>query len=377
MLQTLYSTDSKGKVRQWDVESIGNEMVVTFGVVGGKMQEKRTTCKAKNVGKSNATTPEQQAQIEAKAKWTFQIDREDYHYDVTLANRQLRPMLALDYLKVPHRVIWEDAVCQPKLDGVRLTVGRRFRDEPSHEMMTRKGEVYKVEHLVSSTTKLLEIVNQLCDGRCLALDGEAYIHGMALQNIYSLVKKYHAGDTEQIEYWLFDLVIPDMTFIERHDILQKAFQRFALSDADGSQLKLVNYKNIEHEDGMKYMHGEYTFEGFEGLMIRHGSSQYGIATRSPDLFKCKHFLDEEARIIEIWEDSNGNAMFTCLQKNGKICNVTPKRSHIVRKQILLEKDEWIGKWINVKYQEKTVDGVFQFPVGLDIRDCDDDGNPLI
>ena len=119
--RTLYSTDSKGKIRQWSITTSGDTYTVEHGVKDGKLQTKDTKCKAKNVGRSNATTPEEQAILEAQAKWVFQVNRDDYHWDVTKANRQIRPMLAMDYLKVSHRVDWEQAVSQPKLDGVRLT----------------------------------------------------------------------------------------------------------------------------------------------------------------------------------------------------------------------------------------------------------------
>jgi len=378
--ETLYSTDSKGKVRQWSVRVEGDSYIVTHGVKDGKLQEKVTKCKPKNAGKKNATTPEEQAALEAQAKWTFQVEREDYHPDVNLANRQIRPMLALDYLKVPHRVDWENAVAQPKLDGVRLTVGRRFRDEDGHEMMTRKGEIYMVPHLVDPTVEFLGMVNEICNGRCLALDGEAYIHGMSLQSILSRVKKYHRGMTEEIKFYLFDLIIPGFSFYQRYNILQRAFTMYIEKyDPNHEYLtvfSLVPTDIITCDEDMKTLHGIYTEAGFEGLMIRHNDSYYGIAQRSPDLFKYKHFKDDEAKIIDVWEDKNGNAMLTCLQKNGKECKVTPKRTHEVRKQMVERKDEYIGKWITCKFQAYTDDDVMQFPIGKDLRECNDEGEPI-
>lgn len=371
--KTLFSTDSVGRVRQWNTFADGADIVVRHGVVGGKITEKRKTAKPKNIGKINETTAEEQAIIECEAKHIFQIDREDYHPVIELANRQLRPMLALDYHKVPHRVMWNQALAQPKLDGLRLTVGRRFRDEEGHEMMSRKGEVYVVPHLVEPTKDLLALVNTLCDNRCLALDGEAYIHGMPLQQITSLARKYREGETEKLQYWLFDLVIPDMPFAERYGILRKALKSYYRNTV----FELVPVHDISNETEMKYNHGMYTELGFEGLMIRHADSEYGIAKRSPDLFKYKHFFDEEACINDVWEDDNGNAMLTVTQKNGMVCKVTPKRTHEERKVMLEERDQYLGKWITVKYQTLTDDGVFQFPVGLGLRECDSDGNPLL
>lgn len=370
--QTLYATDSKGKIRQWSISTEGDTYTVVHGVKDGKMQSKSTKCKAKNTGKANATTPEEQAVLEAQAKWTFQVDRDDYHWDVTKANRQIRPMLALDYLKVPHRVNWKQVTAQPKLDGVRLTYGRRYREEPGHEAMTRKGETYTVPHLTDPTKRLLSIVNSLCDNKCLALDGEAYIHGMSLQNIMRLVKKYRKGETEKVQYHLFDLVIPGSTFAKRYTILQKALELYG----HANYFVLVPCTPISNEADMITLHGKYTEQGYEGAILRHVDAEYGIAKRSPDLFKYKHFMDDEARITDVWEDSNGNAMVTVIQKNGKECKVTPKRTHEERKAMLTQKDKLIGQWITCKFQAYTDDEIMQFPIGMALRKCNDAGVPI-
>lgn len=389
-LPPVYIRDSKGKERMWSVTTEGANVVVSHGMVGGKIQEKVTLAKAKNIGKTNETTPEQQALLEAQSKWNHQVNREDYHQNIELAGRQLRPMLALDYNKVPHRVKWNEAIAQPKLDGLRLTVGNRLVPggyiPGEFEMLTRKGEVYDVHHLVDPCNSLLVRVNQITGGRCIALDGEAYLHGMSLQQIVSRAKRYQRGLTEQLEFHLFDLVIPGMGFEERHAVLTEAL--FSC-DYDPRLLQLVQCSDLEGEAHMKFLHGIYTQNGYEGLMIRHANSAYGIAQRSPDLFKYKHFHDDQFRIVDVWEDNNGNAMFTCEIFEGQklTCHdhvatatatfgCTPKRTHVERKLMLVNKADYIGKWIKVKYQDLTDDKMPSFPVGLELRECDDHGNPL-
>ena len=391
MLPKLFTYDSKGKAREWSVRTEGAQVIVSHGLVGGKITEKVTTSKAKNIGKVNETTPEEQAILEAKSKWTFQIEREDYHEDIEMSGKQLRPMLALDYLKVPHRVKWEDALSQPKLDGLRLVSGFRYIDMRSDEfeMMTRKGESYKVPHLIEPCIELLGIVNQLVDGKCLALDGEAYIHGMPLQKITSLARKYQKGKTEQLEFHLFDLVIPDMSFGERYKVLSKALGQFRQLNPDVKVFDIVPTHTISPKT-LDETQGRYMKSGYEGLMIRHKSSRYGIAQRSPDLFKYKQFFDDEFRIIDVWEDLNGNAMFKCettigqklssedhIVEHSLTFDVTPKRTHDERKEMLNNRESYIGSWLTVKYQALTIDKLPQFPVGLAIRECDDSGSPLV
>ncbi len=384
---TLFIRDSKGKERQWTVWTEDANVIVEHGLVTGKKTQKKIVAKAKNIGKANETTPAEQALLEAQAKWTFQVQREDYHQNINMAGLQLRPMLALDYLKVPHRVRWDSAVAQPKLDGLRLTAGNRYTDgrESPFEMMTRKGETYSVPHMTDPCIELLGIVNSLCDGKCIALDGEAYIHGMPLQQITSRARKYQKGLTEELQYWLFDLIIPGMTFEDRYDLIHQSLSQIGSNDL----FNVVPVDKLD-SDNINTLQGAYMELGYEGLMIRHADSEYGIASRSPDLFKYKQFFDDEFCIIDVWEDNNNNAMFTVEIRDGQKlkCNdhvsterltfdCTPKRTHDERKAMLANADDFIGKWITVKYQALTDDGKPQFPVGLAIRECDENGNPLV
>lgn len=376
-LPTLYQYDKKGRVRQWRTWADGDTVFVEHGMQGGKLQVKTTKCKAKNVGKANATTPEEQAVLESKAKWVFQIQREDYAEDVEESGKQLRPMLALDYTKVPHRVNFENAYGQPKLDGLRLIVGRQRIDEnhgDNHLMMTRKGEQYQVPHLVEPTMWLLHSINTdpLVNGRCLGLDGEAYLHGLPLQTITSYARKYQSGKTETLEFHLFDLIIPGMSFENRYSLLWAY-----LGNHNYEHLDLVPSTRINDKDHLKQLHDEYAGQGYEGIMIRHGHSEYEIGDRSPHLFKYKEFLETEVKIVDMWEDLNQNAMWSCVTKDGHEIDVTPKRTHKERKEMLLNPDQWIGQWVTIKYQQETVDGKPQFAVGLGIRECDDEGNPIV
>ena len=84
-LPILYKRDAKGRVRQWSVEAMHGNVHVSHGLQDGKLVMQPTSCKPKNVGKSNETTAVKQAALEAAAKHRIQIEREDYHEDVELS----------------------------------------------------------------------------------------------------------------------------------------------------------------------------------------------------------------------------------------------------------------------------------------------------
>ena len=371
----LYKFDTKGKVRVWWVYSDQGTFIVQHGLDGGKIQKKITKCKGKNIGKSNETTPEQQADKEAKSKWLVQIEREDYAEDVKDSGNQIRPMLAHDYLKVPHRVNFEKTIVQRKLDGLRLISGYRWDGSSNIELMTRKGENYDIPHFEYPIERLLDIINFDMQIKCQGLDGEAYIHGMKLQKIISLARK-NKPESIELKYYLFDLVIFDIPFNERWNVLDNALIRYEEKYGDYHPFVLVENTIVYNEVTMKEVHDEFTGEGYEGAIIRHIDGLYKKG-RSADLFKYKHFFDIETKIIDMFEDNNGNAMFVVRLKSGLTQNLTPKRTHKERKQMLLEPEKWIGQWINTRYQDETEDGKLTFATGRELRECDDEGNPLV
>lgn len=387
-LSTLYLKDSKGKVRVWSVHTEGADVVVTYGQQDKKMVEKRTTAKPKNMGKKNETTAEEQAQLEAQSKWTKQVEREDYNEDVELSGQQVRPMLSLDYNKVPHRVDWSQAYIQPKLDGVRLVFGNRYPDNRSlwPEMMSRKGDTYTLAHLEDPCKELLDEVRRLSGDPYASLDGEAYKHGMPLQQIVSRAKKYHEGKTEELEYWIFDIVTKG-TFAERQSILFRAYNNVGHCT---NVVVVVDGCYTQCESDMFKQHNEYTEQGYEGIMIRHVNSLYECHKRGSGLFKYKHFYDDEFKIIDVWEDNYGNAMFTVEGKAGQELSCrehvftedvkfgcTPKRTHDERKVMLQHKEDYIGQMLTVKYQSLSDDFVPTFPVGLALREYTEYGEAVI
>lgn len=380
ILPALFKYDSKDQARMWSVRAEGVRVITRYGLRGGQQIEQVVTAKRKNLGKVNETTAQEQAVIEAEAKHRLQIERDDYNSDIDKAGLQFRPMLARDYLKVPHQVDWTQGVAQAKLDGLRLSFGPRLEYGEKLEFLSRRGEAWQLAHLLRACVTLRQEINEILygetlDGKdlhCQMLDGEIYYHGWTLQQILSAARRNQAG-TATLEYYLFDLYVEGLDFNSRHALLAQAL------DAVGPQfpqLKLVHCIPCYSERGLKQIHSHCIANGFEGVMLRHSHSAYAVGKRSGDLFKYKgNWLDTECQIIDVWPDKNGNAMLTCIfRETGREFECTPKRSHKERKAMLTE--NLVGQWVTVKYFALTPDGAPQFPVGLDIRRCDSNGQPL-
>ena len=116
--------------------------------------------------------------------WEAKVDREDYHSDISMSGCRLRPMLALDYLKVPHRLDLDPAknlvYHQPKLDGVRCSAGSTSTQQVTpFQLSSRKGLQYHLPTIEGAAKRLVKLL----PGNTLALDGELYTHGVSLQKL--------------------------------------------------------------------------------------------------------------------------------------------------------------------------------------------------
>ena len=80
-LKELFKRDTKGKVRTldypgWDPDNIAGIRTISGLVDGKKITSQWNYTEAKNVGKVNATTAKTQADAEALAQWTKNVEKD-------------------------------------------------------------------------------------------------------------------------------------------------------------------------------------------------------------------------------------------------------------------------------------------------------------
>jgi ATP-dependent DNA ligase len=340
---TLYKIDSKGKTRVWIANVIDDTIVVHHGIDGGQLIEETTVCTSKNVGRSNATSPEQQAIAEGLALWTKKIERDGYKEDLNDTTKFIAPMLARDYSKLSHQVPDVSLYLSPKLDGVRC-----IWDPSKKSLISRKGLSYNIPHLLDALNDVDEI-----------LDGEIYLHGYPLNEIVAGVKRINEL-TPKLEFHVFDMVIG-----RTYDIRDSHLQ-FVVRQIGSPFVKLVE-QVVRDKSHIQDLHNLYVTQGYEGAMIRIPTYPYEVGTRSKSLFKYKEFEEAEFPIIDVESDKDGGAVLVCLSRGTEFrvrCRGTNER----RTKQLTDKLLLVGKWVTVRYQTLTPFGVPQFGVGVSIRD---------
>lgn len=357
MDKRIYKKDSSGKIRYLSISVDGSVVVQESGVVGSNNPViNRSACMAKNIGKVNSTTPEEQALVEAQAKLVEKM-RLGYFNTIEEAQEKggqdfLLPMLAKDFKKEKGKIKFPCYV-QPKLDGMRA--------------------LGSVDNLISRTGKVIDTLSHLdlSDLEDVILDGELYAHGISFQENMKLIKKYRPGLTEQVKYHVYDIVM-DAPFSLRTAIL-----RNTVLELYSEKIEVVPSYRVYNFYDIDTFHQQFIAAGYEGTIIRHSDEGYQVNKRSSQLLKYKDFLDEAYKIVDVVpsESRPEQGVIVCTKKmeqegeNGWFQNFNcgMKFSHAVREEILTNKHLYIGQTAEVRFFEYTDGGLPRFPVCVGFR----------
>ena len=368
-LPILYKRTKTGATQQWQITTLGDKFYTEEGLVNGKItQSKPTICKAKNIGRSNATTAVEQASAEALAKWTKKkekgytedvdsIDNVDMHYE---------PMLAQKFEKYKTKITYPVFI-NAKLDGIRAVVS-------ATKAQTRNGKEHKcIPHIQDALKPFFkEFPNAI-------LDGELYNHELHddFNKISSLVRKSKPTKEDLVEakeivqYHIYDCPVignlnESSTFYTRYKAMTKA-----LKDIVGqhSCIKLVDAIKVNNEAEVVLQHESLVERGYEGIIVRLDMPYEN--KRSKYLLKYKTFCDEEYDILNIREGKGNKTGMAAhadfVTKDGKSFTANIKGPHSWLKELLVRKEEAIGKVGTVKYFNLTPDGIPRFPYLIDIN----------
>lgn len=380
IFDVLYGCDVKGKMKSWSiiVTDNGDHSIIKtdFGYVNGKMTTSLQTINTgKNIGKKNETTHYEQAISEAKSKWKKKSEQGYSTTQTTNNNRNETkitnntddakitnvenivtfPMLAQDYHKQKSKLVYP-AYIQPKLDGYRMLYNSK-----TQYCNSRQGKEFGIIRQTDLYKELLKI-NQ--DG--IILDGELYLHNGIFEHLGILrKKKLSKNDIEkinQIEYHVYDIVLPETCYEQRYQILIGLFEKL-----DSQKIKLVLTKVINSEQELKNSHVEFVRDNYEGSIVRNKAGKYRCKARSSDLLKYKDFEDAEFKIVDFTfekdtsKDNENLVVWICEIESGARFNIRPKGTREERQELYKRGSEFIGSLLQVKYFELTENQVPRFP----------------
>lgn len=213
-MTTLYKPAKTGATQQWSIEVAGDSFICTYGQLDGKMQTQVTKCEGKNIGRANETTPEQQAVLEMDALIAKKI-KSGYSYDSTAPTTVALAMKVKSYQDQINNIKF------PCYDSLKLNgINGIYRLENGVlNLYSRGGELYpEIPH---QREEVLTILDSMGTDE---LNGELYIHGVALQDLMSLVK-VPKEKSKQLEFHVFDAPNIKGTFKDRYEIMCLSIQK--------------------------------------------------------------------------------------------------------------------------------------------------------
>lgn len=301
LTEILYKCDSTGKVRTYQIEIDGDKYRMITGTKDGKkVESKWTVCTAKNIGKSNELSPEQQVLAEVQSRISKKLLSNYYRTEEEcIANPEqfFQPMLAIDRAKIKPGLQFP-VILDPKLDGMRLTNGATF-------CLSRKGKEVPAARWIQE--ELEPFFEQYPN---IVLDGELYTHDLKNDfNTLMSIARREKMDTGQeviakefLQYHIYDMFDeenPGMSALDRKMTLNSIVPT-------STRIHLVPWIVVKNEDELKKVNEGHVSHGYEGSIARTPDAPYENK-RSKHLIKIKQFITEEFTVIDILEGTGNRS----------------------------------------------------------------------
>lgn len=394
----LVSKDAKNKIRVvvmsagWDEEQHGYVIHRTTYQLGGKQTPQPDIWIFK--GKASRTLKEQ-LNLEYKSNMKKYLDKgyklltkpiDQYDNDelhsiigdvVTDSSGFAKHMLAKQADKVKDSSIEkvDTWVVSRKIDGVRCSF---YWKDGEVKSASRGGGDYD-----PSTYQIREhpaLIKLLSENPGWILDGELYKHGKSLQQISGAARmEKTAGGCDWLEYYIYDVMVPDAPFEDRLKCLTDIAELLNLSfnperEWEENELRvqivphvLVTGKNKKEQ--IMELHNQYVAEGWEGCVARDASKPYKYGGRGMEMVKFKMYQDAEFEITGISEGLRPEDMcFTLVTDDGIEFKAKPMGSRELKEQYRANLPNLVGKLATVKYFYLSDDGTPLQPVLKAIRD---------
>ena len=366
-LPILYGIDSKGRTKTWTGYAYENTDKTagykTFaGLKDGKLAESEKKIKVgKHLGKSNETSPYEQAILELTSKATKKKDQEGYAEDEKGLVIPRLPMLAKN-LKDRKEKIEYSVYCQAKLDGIRVFAEKINGDTIRYT--SRKGKpITTLNHITPHLLEIMEIDE--------IFDGEIYTPALSFQEICAATKKERENSLK-LELWVYDVANEELDFEDRYKryfsaIKVKSYEKVS------APVKAVESILVHNEEEIENAHREFVSQNFEGLICRARAGGYEFKKRSDRLLKLKSFDDGEFLVTGGYQgtgSATGHVTFLCKTSDNKEFGCVPRGNHEHRAFLWKNLDKIVeaNAYITVRYFGLTNDGIPRFPVGLEFRE---------
>jgi hypothetical protein len=188
-----------------------------------------------------------------------------------------------------------------------------------------------------------------------------------------------AGGCDWLEYYIYDVMVPDAPFEDRLKCLNDITELLNLSfnperewEEDELRVQIVPHVLVtgkNKKEQIMELHNQYVAEGWEGCVARDASKPYKYGGRGMEMVKFKMYQDAEFEITGISEGLRPEDMcFTLVTDDGIEFKAKPMGSRELKEQYRANLPNLVGKLATVKYFYLSDDGTPLQPVLKAIRD---------
>ena len=410
---TLYKRNAAGKplvwsvtkeVRQTGIGTRDESLKIQYGLVGSNLHTEHIPITLKNAN-------ELQSRVNAKRKEGYKELSEltDSFSEDVLSNFTLdNPNILTDFLNtyLPKYSTTSEGFVLPmlakvlednkpfekygtmlgqwKIDGLRCIIGATDKSGDIFNPVTltyhsRTGEDWTTKMCWMDEILLPKISKELLymmieEGACL--DGELYLPGYSINDINSFVKNTGVPQHYKLQYWCYDICCENMS--------AEARINYRIANIDGGIFDFNKYEHLNNENQLIlltsytvndfnkaiYLRNTFIESGFEGLILRNPSAEYQFGKRNQAMFKFKKVDDGKFIIVDIISEYKRSdlPLFVCRNDiNDELFECSINKPQDVQREILINKDKYIGKYMQVEFRQRS--GVNQVPFharGIDI-----------
>jgi len=248
---------------------------------------------------------------------------------------------------------------EPKLDGIRCFA---VVEGDTALLYARSGKL-----ITNFDTTIGVELSKLPDG---CYDGE--IMGEDFVSLMRQAYRKENVETEGTYLALFDYLPPEewetreakLTCEERYDSLK------SFLTGEEKYLQIVpRWTTSTDYAEIKRLHDDFVADGYEGAMVKDLSAPYKFG-RGYEIMKLKAFHDVDLKIEKLLEGTGRHSeKLGSVQVvfNGVDVQVGSGFSDELRETIWKNPDDFVGRMIEVRYQEVTPDGSLRFPTFVCFR----------
>lgn len=383
--KALYRRNNFGQPCVWYCKpSILGGIIIYHGIVGKVITKERIDTNRGTVDECNSRTNAKRKagyKLLSELKDNIELPVEDNLYSFldaylphnrTTIDGSVLPMLAKVYnsgsklfSKVPNYI------GQWKINGLRCFISAELNQGDLFKpiklnFQSREGTYWNsLQDLEDYLLHIIDrhLLDKMIDEHYI-LDGELYLPGCSVNEINHFVKDYTCKENKLIQYWCYDIAIENTLQYKRteilYDNLSKYLGYFRNKEEhynNKNRLVVLPSCTVSSDANAVCFRDNSLSIGFEGLILRDPNKEYQYGKRNSAMFKFKKSTDGKFTIVDIYSEGIKRKDVPLIRLRNDINEHTFEvhvgGSFAYQKQVLKQKDKYIGKKMYVEYGERS------------------------